>query len=218
MNILIVSATRNEIEPLISELSDFREERSNLYQASFNSISIDVLITGIGMVATSFYLGKHLHNKYDLAINLGIAGSFNRNIEMGSVVNIYSDRFSELGAEDGNSFLSLEEMNLQGESEIVNELTTNNPIIDALPKVTGITVNTVHGNEQSIETVINRFHPYTESMEGAAFLFACKAANQPCVQIRAISNYVEKRNRNNWNIPLAIANLNKKAIEILSAF
>jgi len=123
-----------------------------------------------------------------------------------------------LGAEDGNSFLSLEEMNLRGKSEIVNELITNNPVIDLLPKVNGITVNTVHGNEQSIETVINRFHPYTESMEGAAFLFACKTSNQPCVQIRAISNYVERRNRNNWNIPLAIENLNKKAIEILNAF
>ena len=218
MNILIVSATRNEIAPLISELSDFSEANTHFNNASFNSISIDVLITGIGMVATSFYLGKHLHNKYDLAINLGIAGSFNRNIEMGSIVTIYSDRFSELGAEDGNSFLSLEEMNLRGESEIVNELITNNPVIDLLPKVNGITVNTVHGNEHSIETVINRFHPYTESMEGAAFMFACKSVNQRCVQIRAISNYVERRNRNNWNIPLAIANLNKKAIEILNAF
>jgi futalosine hydrolase len=52
-------------------------------------------------------------------------------------------------------------------------------------------------------------------MEGAAFMFVCELENIPYVQIRAVSNYVEKRNREAWNIPLAIVNLNKQVFEII---
>jgi futalosine hydrolase len=54
-------------------------------------------------------------------------------------------------------------------------------------------------------------------MEGAAFLFVCENERIPYVQIRAVSNYVEKRNRDAWNIPLALSNLSLKMIEILDA-
>jgi len=57
--------------------------------------------------------------------------------------------------------------------------------------------------------------PVTESMEGAAFFYACKQAGVPCLQIRAVSNYVEKRNRDAWQIGLAIKNLNSFAAEFL---
>jgi len=57
-----------------------------------------------------------------------------------------------------------------------------------------------------------------ESMEGAAFLFACLKKGIPCFQLRSISNYIEPRNLNNWNIPHAIGFLNKGLDEIISAF
>jgi futalosine hydrolase len=40
----------------------------------------------------------------------------------------------------------------------------------------------------------------------------------PCIQLRAVSNYVEKRNKDAWNIPLAIENLNKQLIAIINDF
>jgi futalosine hydrolase len=42
-------------------------------------------------------------------------------------------------------------------------------------------------------------------------------ANVPCVQIRAISNFVEKRNKSNWDIGIAIENLNKELHHFLSS-
>jgi futalosine hydrolase len=54
-------------------------------------------------------------------------------------------------------------------------------------------------------------------MEGAAFMFACDQERIPYLQVRAVSNLVEKRNRDRWNIPLAIENLNKKIIEFLDS-
>lgn len=224
MNILIVAATQAEVKPLLNKLT-IKAQTGNFSMCSYKSINVDVLITGVGMTATAYHLGKFLSKKYDFALNLGLAGAFNKNIDLGEVVNVTYDRFSELGAEDGDNFLTLAEIKLQDENEfpftkgeLVNSFFSKNKIIDELPKVSGVTVNTVHGNEESIEKIISRYHPYVESMEGAAFLFACLTEKIPCAQVRAISNYVEKRNRDAWKIPLAIENLNKKALEILDGF
>jgi futalosine hydrolase len=54
-------------------------------------------------------------------------------------------------------------------------------------------------------------------MEGAAFFYACRKEGVPGLQIRAVSNYVEKRNRDAWQIGLAVKNLNTFAVELLQA-
>jgi futalosine hydrolase len=172
------------------------------------------------MVATAFALGRHLAvNKYDLAVNLGIAGSFDRNIALGDVLEITVDTFAELGAEDDSEFLAIEKLGF-GEStyypsaklsDFYNLSNTFN-----LKTANAITVNTVHGNEASIKKAYDRLNPQLESMEGAAFFYACREMNVPCVQIRAVSNYVEKRNRDNWDIGLGIKSLNTFAMEFLN--
>jgi len=52
-------------------------------------------------------------------------------------------------------------------------------------------------------------------MEGAAFLYACLLEGISCLQIRAISNKVERRNKDNWDIKLAVKNLTEKSLEII---
>ena len=54
-------------------------------------------------------------------------------------------------------------------------------------------------------------------MEGAAFFYVCLQEKIPFLQIRSISNYVEKRNKSNWNIPLAIDNLNVVLLDIINS-
>ena len=201
---------------------DIKKE-SNINTYKYRDFDIDVLVTGIGMVATAFYLGKTLQSyQYDIAINVGIAGCFNKNIGLGEVFNIISDSFSELGAENGEYFLSLVDLKLIEENsfpfnnlELINDSTFKSEIVNQLIKVKGITVNTIHGNEENIEKIKIRFNPVTESMEGAAFMYACILQNIKYIQIRSVSNYVEKRNKESWNIPLAINNLNKLLIKIL---
>jgi futalosine hydrolase len=217
MKILIVSATKLEVQSLLNQMETTGHLSSNQIQCIYKKIEIDFLITGIGMVATTYFTSKSLNNKYAIALNLGICGSFNTNLEIGAVVNIVQDHFSELGAEDGEQFLSIKEIGLEGKIEMFNETYIKNNVLDEIPKVCGITVNTVLGNEKSIENVFNKFHLNTESMEGAAFMFVCEKEQIPYAQIRAVSNFVERRNKNNWNIPLAIENLNKKVLEILDS-
>ena len=215
MKIIIVSATKFEIEPLLKAMESTVQVNEHLTTGIFKNHTIDFLITGIGMVATAFHCGRAINSEYNFALNVGICGSFNSNLEIGQVVNIVQDHFSELGAEEGEKFLSLKEIGLEGSIEMFNETIIMNTVLDEIPKVCGVTVNTVHGNDASIEKVFNKFHPNTESMEGAGFMFACEELKIKYAQIRCVSNYVEKRNKNNWNIPLAIVNLNKKIIEII---
>jgi futalosine hydrolase len=171
------------------------------------------------MVATAYYTGKIIDDTFDAAFNVGICGSFNKYLEIGTVVNVYEDVFSELGAENGADFLSMDELALTATTKITNfKYGAINQILELLPKVNGITVNTVHGNEENINKVFDKFHPMVESMEGAAFMFVCENENIPYAQIRSVSNFVELRNKDKWNIPLAIDNLNKKLIEIIDYF
>ncbi|MDB5144944.1 MAG: mqnB [Mucilaginibacter sp.] len=185
------------------------------FEVGIKNQDIEFLITGVGMVATAFALGKHLTtHQYDLAINLGIAGSFDRNIALGEVVEVVEDNLPELGAEDDEEFLTIESMGF-GESIFHSTAALSDYGNFALKKCTAITVNTVHGHETSIKKLTGRLQPQLESMEGAAFFYACKQAGVPCLQIRAVSNYVEKRNRDAWQIGLAIKNLNSFAVDFL---
>jgi futalosine hydrolase len=131
-------------------------------------------------------------------------------------VHVVSDRLAELGAEDGERFLTLEELELPGESEFVNLDPPSNSGLEQLPAVTGITVNTVHGDERTIAAVTERFGPQVESMEGAAFMSACLIHKVPFAQVRAVSNFVGRRNREAWKMPEAIQNLGVEALRIIN--
>ena len=168
-----------------------------------------VLVTGMGMVNTSIQLTKELmQNKYDLVLNMGVAGSFSDEIKIGNVVEVVEDYFSELGFENGVGFERFSDFELATKYSVEGKTD--------LQKVKGITVNTVHGDEASIAEIVSRLNPDIESMEGAAVLKVCKEFAIPCVQIRAISNKVEKRNKANWNMPLAIQNLNIAVAQIIA--
>jgi len=219
MKILVVAATAAEIAGLISDLDQYKFEgkAATAHPSEKRNLIPEVLVTGVSMVATAYALGRHLAtNKYDLAINLGIAGSFDRSIALGEVVEVAEDTFSELGAEDDTRFLTLDALGF-GQTSYKATARLAQYMADAtLKQVKGVTVNTVHGNDNSIAAMLQRNPTQTESMEGAAFFYACAQAGIPAMQIRAVSNYVEKRNRDAWQIGLAVKQLNAFAIELLN--
>ncbi len=205
MKLLIVVATKAELNPFF--------EHYGLSEGNFiEHLKFDMLITGVGMTATAFQLGKHLNENYNLILNVGIAGSFDRRFSLGSLVAIHTDTFAELGAEDHNQFLTIDELGF-GASTFNATFEIN-----GLPKVKGITVNKVHGNSESITLINNRFHPQTESMEGAAVFYACYLQKTNCAQVRSISNYVEPRAKENWKIGRAIKNLNEWLIKFIENY
>ena len=230
MRLLLVAATVFEIRPFLERLplTGRQDEQLSTYQ--YKDVTIDILIPGVGMVPTAFFLGRQLAvQHYDMAVNAGIAGTFNRALPLGSVVNVTEDCIPELGAEDGNKFLTVFELGLVDAdvlpyrggkllNEPINELSpARSALIESLPKVKGITSNTVRGNLQSIERIRQLAMADIESMEGAAFMYGCLSEKVPCLQLRAISNFVEERDKSRWNLALALKNLNRLLWEIATS-
>lgn len=212
MNILIVSATYNEIEPIIKKLN-FEKDIVG-YTGIINKNKIRIVITGIGVPNTMFSLMRELEgNTYGLVINIGVAGSFLDELKIGTVVNVTKDCFADIGYESGNEFVPFSKTELFDANKFPfsNGCLVNNSelLANDFKEVRGITVNTVHGNLDSISKFVALYQPDVESMEGAAIAFCCLQYHVNFMQLRAISNKVEVRNKENWNIPLAINNLNK---------
>jgi futalosine hydrolase len=202
MRILVVAATELEIPRLLSGVRGTRQ--------------VDVLITGVGMVATAAQCARVLaRTPFDLALNFGVCGSFDQTLPPGTVVHVVTDRIAELGAEDGERFLAIEDLGVGQTSIIANSTPPAIAALSDLPRVSAITVNTVHGSESSIAAIRARCAPDVESMEGAAFAYACSTAHVPYAQVRAVSNLVERRNRQAWRMDVAIRHLNDAALRIL---
>lgn len=209
MKILIVSATEKEILPLINNIISINKEE----------LLVDTLITGIGPVFTTYALTRKLSEKdYDLIINAGIAGSFKSEINIGETVYVQSEQFADLGIEDKNEFYTLFEKGFMDKDQFpFKNAKLENPydFNFNLKNVSALTVNTTHGCNKSIELFKNKFNADIETMEGAAFFYVCLQEGMKFIQIRSISNFVEERNNANWNIPLAIKNLNLKLFELI---
>jgi futalosine hydrolase len=217
MRLLLVAATELELAPLVARFTPAPPARfsESLRAFTHGSHHVDVLTTGVGMIATATWCGRVLaRERYDLTVNLGVCGSFDPAHPPGTVVNVMSDCIPELGAEDGEEFLTVQQLGLLRPDDppftggrLVNPEAPPNRVIAGLRAVNGITVNTVHGNERSIARVVERFQPIVETMEGAAFMYACLVSGVRFAQVRAVSNMVEKRNRAAWKMEEAVAAL-----------
>jgi futalosine hydrolase len=223
MKILIVSASSTEIKEIRDKLTFINKLTPNLSTYKFGKLRVDLLITGYGSVFTAFYLTRTLYtNSYDLAINVGVAGSFDYFLEQGFVVNVIRDQFADLGFEDKNGFYTLGEKEMLNEDsfpftgEVMHSL-GNFEIeeVDSLIPVKAITVNTIHGIQEKIKRLKDKYKAEIETMDGAAFFYVCLMEKVPFLQIRSVSSFVEIPKVENWYLPLALKNLTKSLMNIL---
>jgi futalosine hydrolase len=212
MRILVVAATVGEVAPLAAALGLARPASGRLTSGADGERLVDLLVTGVGMVATAAHCSMALaHRQYDLALNVGVCGSFNPAFPPGTVVHVVSDCMPDFGAEDGDAFLTIQQLGLLADDQfpfaggrLVNQEPPSIPALATLPAVHGVSVNSVHGRDASIADVVARFQPDVESMEGAAFMYSCLLAATRFAQVRAVSNRVERRNRSAWHLSAAV--------------
>lgn len=215
MNLLIVAATVKEIEPYLDTVNNISIFKKGIPET-------DVLITGIGLTATTYSLGKQLSlKKYDLVLQAGVAGCFDRSLPLGSVVAVKKDTIADQSVIELNELKSLFDLKLVPHSQFPykkNWLVNDNEAfleLSGLKQVTGISVNEITTDEKKVVFYEDHFNPVAESMEGAALHYVCLMEGVPFLQIRSMSNYITERDKSKWNMNDSITNLNNALFQII---
>jgi futalosine hydrolase len=162
--------------------------------------------------------------KYELVIQAGVAGCFDTNIPLGTVVVINKETIADQSVVELNKLKTLFDLKLVPQDQPpYKKGWLNNPWNDLLKKtklkiVSGISVNQISTSKKIIKFYRELFNPVTESMEGAALHYVCLSEGVPFVQLRSISNYIGERNKKNWNMNDSIINLNGTLIRLINNY
>ncbi len=217
MNCLLIAATSAEIAPFLKHYSLTNKK-------TFIEFDLQILITGVGIMATTNALTKYLCNhKPDIIINAGIAGCFDKNIELGYVVAVKKDIVADLGVMENGNWVDIFDMKMIKPNEYPYKnkglINKNVELLkrSTLLQVNAITVNQISTNKKTIDLFLQKYKPSIETMEGAAVHFVAQQFDVPFIQIRGVSNYVGERNKLKWNFKDAIKNTNQVLVHFFES-
>jgi futalosine hydrolase len=160
--------------------------------AGFAQPGVDVVAVGVGPVEAALGTCAALAAKpYALAINAGIAGGFPGRAPIGNAVAVTTERYVELGREDGGAVdlppgLRLEST-CESDRELLDRYRARHPAVIFGGGLTSATITT---SAARAARLVQRFDPTAESMEGFAFLRAAALADVAAIELRGISNIV----------------------------
>ena len=205
MKLLVVASTFAEIEPFVTA-----------------NKQVNHLVTGVGVPATIFKLMHYLqNNQADLIIQAGSCGSFLiQQFPIGKVVQVKSDCFADLGAIEQHEIKTIFELGFADANKLpytAGLLINNSGDLswNFLDVARGITINTISEQLGNAALYQKKFNADVESMEGAALHYVCNLMGIKYCHLRSVSNAVGNRNKADWNIPLAITNLNTSLSEVV---
>lgn len=214
MNCLLIAATAREIAPF---LLHYRNTQKQLPAGR----NMDVLVTGMGLTATAYHLTKQLQLKRpDLVIQAGVAGCFDDQWPLGSVVAIRQDTIADETVIEMKKLKTLFDLKMVPQDQVPYTrgwLLNNSALLkkSKLTAVKGISVNQITTSKEMIQFYRKTFNPVTESMEGAALHYVCLKEKLPFLQIRSVSNYIGERNKKKWKMKESIGNLNSELIKVI---
>ena len=194
--LLLAAATELEVNPL----ADLLRQRNDA----------EFLLSGVGLVETALSLARFLESpkgrRISGVINYGVAGAFaDSGAKLLDICLAREDCLADLGICHDNRIEKFDSLAVQTcfnadprmFSAAVNGLSD---FTTSCRKGPFITVNAVSGTAERADFFWQQYKPLCESMEGAAVMRVCQDFNLPCLEIRAVSNFVEKRNRAAWNL------------------
>ncbi|PKP27471.1 MAG: futalosine hydrolase [Bacteroidetes bacterium HGW-Bacteroidetes-22] len=220
MQILLIFATPIEagiVQPLLGK--EFKS--GDRFQIGCHQV--DLLISGVGMVPASIITAMTLAVlRPDLVLHAGISGSYHQSVSIGQTVWVDSECFPELGKESDEDFVTFDKMGFDFAGLPFNNNTLRNPFegyryLPYRPVMGGATVSCISNQPDRGTSVHRRFGALTESMEGGAVLAACMLAKIDCLQLRTISNYCLPPPDDEWNLKLALDNLQRAVVDTLKS-
>lgn len=215
MYIVIAAATSLEIQPFLSIL----EKR----EKPLDDHKVEVLITGVGVLASSFAITSACYKKPDLIIQAGIAGSFNPEFPPGSITLVKEEISGDCGVTENGTFKDVFDLQFAdadkapfSNKKLINPNTENWLHLN-IPFATGLTVNQITTDSDRIQQLKEKYGCDIESMEGASLHYACLQLGVDFLQIRAISNNIGIRDKKEWKIIEAVTILNNTLLQIIQS-
>lgn len=210
MQLLLCAATEFEIGPTIDFI---RNEKLQ---------NIDILISGVGMVATTYSLTKKIFdNRPDFILQAGVAGCLNEQLPLSKIVLVENENIGDLGVEESNQFNTLFDLKLLEKNffpwknaKLANEIEVLKTA--GLTIVDGVTVNEITTSKERVAYYKSELNASVESMEGAALHYVALLEKLPFLQMRSLSNFAGERDKSKWVMDIAIANLNIELKRIIT--
>jgi len=189
--------------------------------------------TGIGLVNTTHALTVALQQiKPDLVIQTGIGGAYlQAHLNIGDLVIASEENYAELGVitpkgwhpanEIGIPVLKTDrdyfntfplDTDLANEAQTILKRNQENVMVGPF-----VTVQQCSGRTDIGNGLAQQFNAICENMEGVAAAQICLQYNIPFLELRAISNQVEDRNKDAWNIPLSLARAQTATAKLIQA-
>ncbi len=185
MNVLVIAATDRELTGL-KEISFTRP-----------SLVVHTAVTGVGLLPSSYAIMQLIARlKPDLIIPVGIAGSFNPTLVLGTAVTVRQEILADMGVYETDGYHDIFELGLAEENvpplELGAIVNHHDHLIESasLPAVSAVSVNEISTSAEKINVFAEKYKADIESMEGAALHYVCALQNIPFIQIRGISNRV----------------------------
>lgn len=229
MNIALVAPTPSESEELRGRIDPRpKEELKITCEGKLYGKSVIFTHCGVGKVNAAHSITLIAENYYvDLLILFGTGGAYSG--EVGDIAVAESENYGEEGVLTEDGWKPMEYICLpllKNGKEYYNTFPMDMGLVRLAKKAskdTGfnvrsgnfITVSQCSGTPGSGELLRERFNGICENMEGAAAAHICALYKIPMVEVRGISNIVEKRDPGKWNIRKAASNCNKAVMELI---
>ena len=239
LSIGLISATQTEAGIIFKNLKKTGPE--NFYKGKIGKYNVIHVISGIGK-ANAAHAATLLIEKFSPAavINFGIGGAYpSANLRTGDIAIADRELYGDEGLLLKDGFHKTDIMGLpllkKGRKKYFNEFPLNKSLVKKAMKVilphpplakggwgdlkiksgTFVTVSTVTGTDKRARELEKRFNAICENMEGAAVAHVCAMYGIPMLEIRGISNIVEDRNRDKWDIKTAAENCQKIILALI---
>ena len=228
-NLLLLSATEAESRNLIDVLANQRHTMhadKTVIRGEFVNIPCCLVNTGIGTVNTAHALTCQLEmQRPKLVIQFGIAGAYvPARLPIAAIALATEEIYGDVGVITPDGWKPADEIGIPlvaGDVPLFNRFPLDLEIVTRAARICGaesgpfVTVSQCTGVQALGNALYSRFGALCESMEGAAAAHICSLYDVPFLEVRGVSNLVEDRNRERWNIVAAVTAVQQAVTKII---
>ena len=234
--LLILTATAYEQQRLRDSLQEVTTQRigHRVWVRGMLGVKHVVLIeTGIGAVNTAQALTVALQEiSPELVLQIGIGGAYlGKGLNVGDLALATEENYGDLGVITPAGWFPADEIGipvLSSDRDYYNTYPIDPALVarvrhrleqsgECVVQGPFVTVQQCTGREDVGNELAARFNAVCENMEGAAAAHVCTLYAVPFLELRAISNHVEDRNKGAWDIPHAVQRVQIAARKFIEA-